>query len=660
MLTTTQRIVLLFIFPLFINIQGYSQDKNTTTSSIEQQLMELRLQQQYLEKKVDDQKSSLEEKYDIKKENLEYKRDETNGWISLFGLVVTVIGIGLPVIGYILGKRIVADIDSQKNNLEEKIVNIQTSITQKQKEIEEKYKEQLDWVEMQKIEYKEIHEKYKSEMDVMKSNLKQLLSEAKCDRDEIKEVKDSIKPELYQIDESEEFNNLDKDTYSNKITTNLSEVKTLLIKAEKEYNENKHTKSIDIYKSILAKYSNNLTDDLIAEVYNRIANSYWPLNDYENSLKYSKKALSLSPTNAIAAYNTGITYAKMNLYEDAIEYLNKTVELKPEFFEAYNMLGNIHLLNKRYTESINSFNKALSLKPNDDMIYHHLGIASFSNKNTTDAIAYFNKGLEINPNNESIIINIAVAHIQEDNFDTAKEYLEKALKINSQIKEVWYNLGVISHNKNNYEEALNNYEKAIEIDNLYYSALTNAGVVSTAIASKNKDYHNAINYFERAYQINDMNNDLNIRLARVYAQNKQYDDAIKMYKKILEIDNNNNEALADFAELQLVKNLACNETLDRFQKNAREVIHLFSYHLIDIIYKIKNNTYKNTIEEAFAQLQQTVNNDTSKVNWNFDILKDWLIREEQEPKVLDERSRLLINQLIMRIEEWRKSENRKE
>jgi tetratricopeptide (TPR) repeat protein len=145
--------------------------------------------------------------------------------------------------------------------------------------------------------------------------------------------------------------------------------------------EGMEAESIDMYKEIVSTYETNRSKkfDQIDTILT-IAGKYLFIADYNLSLDYYKKALTLSldsnntdnlPLNVDVIYrNIADTYKKMNKNKEALDYQAKSLKYIEEHdvknYESlslvYSNMAEIYYLQKDYNLSIESYTKSIELK----------------------------------------------------------------------------------------------------------------------------------------------------------------------------------------------------------------------------------------------------------------------------------------------------------
>ena len=86
------------------------------------------------------------------------------------------------------------------------------------------------------------------------------------------------------------------------------------------------------------------------------------------------KAIELSPENAVAYFNRGVTYANLGEYHSALAGFNSAIELNPKYAEAYNNRGNTYSTLEKYDSALADYDKAIQLTPENAVAYFNRGV----------------------------------------------------------------------------------------------------------------------------------------------------------------------------------------------------------------------------------------------------------------------------------------------
>lgn len=115
-----------------------------------------------------------------------------------------------------------------------------------------------------------------------------------------------------------------------------------------------------------------------------------------------KRAIAMSPGNAIAYKNLGVFYAQTHRIEESLEVLGIAYELDPNEDEVIDALASSYFLAHQNDELVELYEKALKDKPDDLMRMIHLGEAYVHQGKKKKAAEIFEKVLQRQPNFEPV------------------------------------------------------------------------------------------------------------------------------------------------------------------------------------------------------------------------------------------------------------------
>jgi tetratricopeptide (TPR) repeat protein len=113
-------------------------------------------------------------------------------------------------------------------------------------------------------------------------------------------------------------------------------------------------------------------DPHAALAYNLLGNLSLRVGNYEDALRNYRKAMELSPTNDLYAYDVALALERMNRLDDAIPYAEKSVRLKPDRGITHYMLGKLYAKANRNDDAIRELETCIWLDPQADQCYYVL------------------------------------------------------------------------------------------------------------------------------------------------------------------------------------------------------------------------------------------------------------------------------------------------
>lgn len=188
-----------------------------------------------------------------------------------------------------------------------------------------------------------------------------------------------------------------------------------------------------------------------------------------------RNAVSLSPQDAEAHCNLGITLKNLSLLGEAATSCRRALEIRPDYAEAYNNLAASLIDMDLMDEAEASCRRALEIRPDYAEAHCNLGIIFKSLGRLDESEASYRKSLEINPNYAETHNNLGIILQMVGRLDEAAASCRRALEIRSDYAEAYNNLGVVLVDMGKLDEAVTSYRRALEIKPDYAEAYNNIG-----------------------------------------------------------------------------------------------------------------------------------------------------------------------------------------
>ena len=135
----------------------------------------------------------------------------------------------------------------------------------------------------------------------------------------------------------------------------------------------------------------------------------------------------------------------------------------------------------------------------------------------------------------------------KDKISSNDKQSKKSLSDNSKALELYYK-GVDESKKENHEKAIDYFEKAVEIDPEFAFAWDNIGISYRKVG----DYDKALYAYQRSLEIDSTGLMPLQNIAIVYRFKKEYDKAIAAYNRLAEIDKDNPETYYGIGQVYTV------------------------------------------------------------------------------------------------------------
>lgn len=270
--------------------------------------------------------------------------------------------------------------------------------------------------------------------------------------------------------------------------------------------------------------------------------------------KYFQKALSLTPGNAVNAFNLAKIYKQKVNLENAEHYYRLAIQWQPDMAIAYNNLGNVLAEQGKHPDAVECIKKAIVLQADYTLAYNNLG----------------------------------QVFAQMDRHEEAVPIYQHAIKLKTDYLEAYTGLAKSLKSLGKYQQAIETYSSSLQCtrDSHEQAAMYNdlgdiymlAHQLNPAQAS-----------FEHAIRLNPDLTVAQSNLGVVLFAQQRYQEAEIIYKNILRKDPNSyyaNDAYGDILRMQCRYNeaLDCYEKAIRLNKNFKLAhahrLYTLSYHVL--------------------------------------------------------------------------------
>lgn len=212
------------------------------------------------------------------------------------------------------------------------------------------------------------------------------------------------------------------------------------------------------------------------------------------SLIANEKCVELSPLNADAHSNLGVTQRALGNLSAAESSLKKAILLNPACAAAYNNLGLIQRDRKEINSAEVSYIRAISLEPKYFDAYSNLGDLQTELGKLQEAVGTYKIAVSLQPESLKALNNLGCLLQIQGKLEEAEKYFKKAVSLKAAHLESLHNLGIIQTELEKFDNAETSFKKAIELSpedaNLY--------VLLGTVLTKLKKFANAESCFKHA------------------------------------------------------------------------------------------------------------------------------------------------------------------
>ena len=182
------------------------------------------------------------------------------------------------------------------------------------------------------------------------------------------------------------------------------------------------------------------------------------------ALNANQTAVELSPQDAEAHSNLGVTLQELGRLNEAEVSLRQAIVLKPNYPEAHNNLGNALKEQGRLDEAEASYRQAIVLKPGYANAHSNLGATLQELGRLDEAEARYIQAIALKPNYAEAYSNLGVTLQELGRLEEAEESLKHAITLKPDFALAHYGLTKVLYNMSYKDSALESIKKANVID----------------------------------------------------------------------------------------------------------------------------------------------------------------------------------------------------
>ena len=297
------------------------------------------------------------------------------------------------------------------------------------------------------------------------------------------------------------------------------------------FSDEKYTEAIEALSNLDNKYPNK---SLISNIRGAC---YAGLGQFDDAIKFYKKAIKIEPNYSKAHFNLAGAYHEIGKLEHSISSYQCSLEIDPKYPEVHNNLANVYRETGDFDQAIEHYKKAIEIKPEYIEACYSLAI-TLQHVGNLESIKYFEKVISLKPDFAEAHNNLGVVFKEIDQIDDAVKSYKSALTINPNYAEAQNNLGNAFKDLGDLFAAVESFKKAIFLKpdfpvfhNNLGNVLKNIGKLDESLES----YHNSLKINP---DFSDTHNNIGIAL---YEQGK-FEESIKSYKRAISIEPNYAEA----------------------------------------------------------------------------------------------------------------------
>jgi len=202
--------------------------------------------------------------------------------------------------------------------------------------------------------------------------------------------------------------------------------------------------------------------------------------------------------------------------------------------------------------------------------HNYLSLASvfFERGYPETSETFFQRALQDDPASAEALYGLGSVYLQQQKLKDARESFERALKLQSSypgtIPNAWNNLGILSAREGNTAAAIEFFQRALQIDPAHLIALLNLGNAYR----QRKEWVEAKKTLQRAFDVGPDDPEVNYSLGIVCAQLEESDRAEEYLKRAVELRPVYPEGLNNLGVLYL-RTKRPDEAVHRFEESIR-------------------------------------------------------------------------------------------
>ena len=321
--------------------------------------------------------------------------------------------------------------------------------------------------------------------------------------------------------------------YDTKLTTKQKRIRSLLEEAVAHHQNGHLAQAKLLYrKAAQADPKNPVTLQLLGVLAAQE-------EEYELSLSFFSRAISLLPTYSEAFLNRGHVFKKLGKIEEAIKDYGIAISIAPETAIYYESRANLLKESSRFDEALNDYNQAVLLDNQNPELYFNRGNILRELNLKSDALKSFDIAISIRPNYEDAIYNRA--HLLEElgRFNEALDSYDAILEENPFDKEVLNNRANVLMSLKRLDDSLADFDMIEALNPNTINNLNNRGTV----LKEKGEFNEALKDFNKSLEINPNHTETLNNRGVVFKELRRFDEALVDFDKAISLDGSYAEVL---------------------------------------------------------------------------------------------------------------------
>ncbi len=203
-------------------------------------------------------------------------------------------------------------------------------------------------------------------------------------------------------------------------------------------------------------------DTFAAADWTRWADSLRFAGNFNEALRYYRKAIDLDARYAAAWRGMGISLSTLDRFEEALDAFTRAAEADPYDALCWVDKGNLYFDQKNFDEARACYETALTIEPSNQYALTNIGLIHERFSQWAEAIPFQKRALQADPNFLPAVLSLAGDLFASEQFADALDAYTHALKLQPDSFSALINKGSILFWQKKFGEAIEYYEKAME------------------------------------------------------------------------------------------------------------------------------------------------------------------------------------------------------